>query len=78
MAEKLYLELKNLEEEEGKQGSFEHRLLQFAGLLSHDSLYYLHAVITKTLRLYPVVPQVRRFMAKIAKERKISKNDRMC
>jgi long-chain fatty acid omega-monooxygenase len=75
VAEKLFSELKSLEaswaEEENvplhpycidDPESFHQRAMQFAELLSYDSLgrlSYLHAIITETLRLYPAVPQVK-------------------
>ncbi|KAF2299212.1 hypothetical protein GH714_030978 [Hevea brasiliensis] len=73
VAEKLYLELKTFEEDRAKEEnvtllqfdlddleSFIQRTVQYAGLLTYYSLgklYYLHAGITETLRLYPAVPQ---------------------
>ncbi|PKI75476.1 hypothetical protein CRG98_004146, partial [Punica granatum] len=73
VAQKLYSELRRFEEDRANeekvsllpcelddQESFSRRLDQFAGLLNYDSLgrlYYLHAVLTETLRLYPAVPQ---------------------
>ncbi|KAJ3673809.1 hypothetical protein LUZ60_005801 [Juncus effusus] len=73
VADKIYIELKNFEEERAKEEglqlvsydvndlkSFEDRIEQFASLLNYDSLgklVYLHSCITETLRLYPAVPQ---------------------
>ncbi|GAB2297182.1 hypothetical protein Dimus_031295 [Dionaea muscipula] len=59
MEEKISL-LKYHDKEELDSSSFSKRVAQFAALLTYDSLgrlYYLHAVITETLRLYPAVPQ---------------------
>lgn len=79
---KLYSELKSFEEDQAKEEnvsllqydtedleSFSRRVKQFAGLLNYDSLgrlYYLHAVITETLRLYPAVPQVFSLLEKLS------------
>ncbi|KAL6009086.1 hypothetical protein ACLOJK_022313 [Asimina triloba] len=72
-AQKIYTELKSFEEQRSNEEniklvpydpedpeSFNKRMVQFADLLTYDSLgrlSYLHAAVTETLRLYPAVPQ---------------------
>lgn len=62
VADKVYEELRHLEEETtiDESWTLNQRIIQQASLLTYDALSklnYLHAAITETVRLYPAVPQ---------------------